>query len=150
MRRTRFDERTCPVARTTDVLGDWWTPLIIWELVLGRARFGELEEALGCSRSVLAQRLSRLVDEGIVVRTPYSLHPPRYDYCLSRKGNELRDVLCAMWRWGAEWMFEGERPSYELVDSRNGDIVRPVLVDELTGERLERFHLGRSLPQVEC
>jgi DNA-binding HxlR family transcriptional regulator len=144
MRRTRFDERPCPLARTTDLLGDWWTPLILWELALGRTRFGELEEALGCARSVLTQRLHRLVDEGIVIRAPYTLHPPRYDYRLSKKGNELRGVLISMWRWGSDWMFDGEGPSYELVDSCTGEGVRPVVIDEATGECLEHTHLRRS------
>jgi DNA-binding HxlR family transcriptional regulator len=84
----------------TDLLGDWWTPVVLWELHLGRTRFSELERGIGCSRAVLTQRLNRLVDEGIVERVPYEVHPPWYDYHLTPKGEELRTVLAAMWRWG--------------------------------------------------
>src|SRR4051794_5132458 len=68
MRRTRFDDWPCPIARATDLIGDWWTPLVLRELFAGRSRFDDIHAQLGCSRAVLAQRLGRLVDEGLLVK----------------------------------------------------------------------------------
>ena len=66
MRRTRFDDAPCPIARTADLIGDWWTPMVMREAFLGRRRFDEFQQALSLSRGVLAQRLARLVDEGLL------------------------------------------------------------------------------------
>ena len=106
MRRTRFDEWPCPIARATDLIGDWWTPLVLRELFAGRSRFDDIQAELGCSRAVLAKRLNRLVDEGMVVKVPYEVHPPRYDYRFTDKGRAFWDVLAAMWRWGSDWLWE--------------------------------------------
>ncbi len=76
MRRTRFDDWPCPIARVTDLVGDWWTPLVLRELFAGRSRFDDIQRALGCSRAVLAQRLTRLVEDGLLVKVPYAEHPP--------------------------------------------------------------------------
>src|SRR5207245_53084 len=104
MRRTRFDDWPCPIARVTDLVGDWWTPLVLRELFSGRSRFDDIQEQLGCSRAVLAQRLNRLIDEGMLVKVPYEQHPPRYDYRFTDKGRAFWDVLAAMWRWGSDWL----------------------------------------------
>ena len=116
MRRTRFDEWPCPIARTTDLIGDWWTPLVLRELFAGRSRFDDIQGALGCSRAVLAQRLDRLIDEGMLVKVPYEEHPPRFDYRFTDKGRAFWDVLAAMWRWGSDWLWDGDEPPVVLVD----------------------------------
>ena len=120
MRRTRFDNAQCPVARTADLLGDWWSPLILRELLFGRRRFAEIQESLEISKGVLAQRLKRFEDEGIVQRRPYQDHPPRDDYVLTEKGTALWEVMVAMWRYGDDWLFDGDGAPIELFDKRTG------------------------------
>ena len=137
MRRTRFDTWPCPIARATDLIGDWWTPLVLRELFSGRSRFDDIQESLGCSRAVLAQRLNRLVDEGLLVKVPYEEHPPRVDYRLTEKGRAFWDVLAAMWRWGSDWMWPEGEPPLVLVDRDDRHVVRPLVVDERTGEPLD-------------
>jgi DNA-binding HxlR family transcriptional regulator len=146
VRRTRFDDWPCPIARVTDLVGDWWTPLVMREAFYGRTRFDDFQEALGCSRAVLAQRLNRLVEEGLLVKVPYEDHPPRYDYRLTDKGRAFWDVLAAMWRWGSDWLWEEEGPPVVLVDRDTGEVVRPAVVDERTGRGLDirRLRLGRN------
>jgi DNA-binding HxlR family transcriptional regulator len=146
VRRTRFDDWPCPIARVTDLVGDWWTPLVMREAFYGRTRFDDFQEALGCSRAVLAQRLNRLVEEGLLVKVPYEDHPPRYDYRLTEKGRAFWDVLAAMWRWGSDWLWEDEGPPVVLVDRDTGEVVRPAVVDERTGRGLDvrRLRLGRN------
>ncbi len=137
MRRTRFDREPCPIARTTDLVGDWWTPMVLREAFFGRRRFDEFQQALGLSRAVLAQRLARLVDEGLLRKQLYEEHPPRYEYTLTDKGRSFFDVLAAMWRWGSDWLWDGERPPVELVDRASGQVVNPVVVDERTGAPID-------------
>lgn len=111
MRRTRFNEADCPIARTVDLLGDWWTPLVLREFFLGRRRFDELTEALGISRAVLSTRLKRLEDEGVIERHQYQERPPRSEYRLTEMGRDLEPVLMSMWNFGTAHLYgEGERP----------------------------------------
>ncbi len=87
---------------------------------------------------MLAARLDRLVDEGMLDRVAYEEHPPRYEYRLTDKGRAFWDVLAAMWRWGEDWLWpDGELPPVRLVDRETGDEIHPVVVDESTGERLD-------------
>jgi DNA-binding HxlR family transcriptional regulator len=137
VRRTRFDDDPCPIARTADLLGDWWTPLVLRELLLGCRRFGDLQQRLDINRSVLSQRLGRLEEEGVVVRRRYQDHPPRDEYELTEKGRDLWEVLAAMWSFGRRWMFDGDEPPLDLVDKTTGRPIRPEVVDGSTGRPLD-------------
>ncbi len=136
MRRTRFDNSQCPIARTSDLLGDWWTPLVLREFFYGRHRFDEFTEALGISRAVLSQRLKRLEAEGIIESRQYQERPPRNEYRLTQKGKALWDVVAAMWRFGEDWLFADEGIEVELIDRRTGEVIHPLMIDEATGEPL--------------
>ena len=96
-----YDMR-CPIARTLDIIGERWTILILRDLVVGGARkFHDFERSLaGISPNTLSARLKRLEDAGIVERRFYEQHPPRAEYLLTEKGNELRPVLRALLDWG--------------------------------------------------
>ncbi len=141
MRRTRFDDWPCPIARVTDLVGDWWTPIVMREVFAGRSRFDDIQQSIGCSRPILAQRLTRLVEEGLLVKVEYAQHPPRYDYRLTDKGRAFWDVLAAMWRWGSDWMWppgdgSGVAP-VALLDPETKQEIRPVVVDENSGARVD-------------
>lgn len=90
----------CSVAQCLEVVGEWWSMLIVRDAFLGVSRFDEFQQRLGISRNVLNQRLAHLVDEGVLAKVPYSDHPPRYDYRLTDKGRDLWPVLTAMRQWG--------------------------------------------------
>jgi DNA-binding HxlR family transcriptional regulator len=147
VRRTRFDRWPCPIARATDLIGDWWTPLVLREAFSGRRRFEDFQQALKVPRAVLAKRLGRLVAEGLLTKVPYAERPTRYEYRLTDKGRAFWDVLAAMWRWGSDWLWaDGKRPPVMLVDPDTGAEIRPVVVDENTGKRLDvrRLRVGRT------
>lgn len=131
MRRTRFDRAYCPIARTTDLLGDWWTPLLLRELILGKTRFAELQEGLDISKAVLTQRLRRLEEEAVIERQPYQDRPVRFDYVLTEKGRALWDVLLAMWQFGDDWLFT-DGAGVELFDTATGEPVRAAVIDSAT------------------
>ena len=93
----------CSVAQCLEVVGEWWSMLILRDAFLGVTRFDRFQERLGISRNVLNHRLTRLVDEGIMTRTPYSDRPVRYDYRLTDKGRDLWPVITAMRQWGDQY-----------------------------------------------
>jgi DNA-binding HxlR family transcriptional regulator len=147
MRRTRFDDWPCPIARTTDLIGDWRTPIIMREAFAGVRRFDDFHEHIGVPRAVLTQRLNRLVEVGMLAKVAYEERPPRYEYRLTEKGRAFWDVLAAMWRWGDDWLWgEDERSPVTLVDKDTRDEVRPLVVDENTGKPLDvrRLRMARA------
>lgn len=99
----------CPIARTLDVVGDRWTLLIIRDLLRGTHKYQDLLESLeGISTNLLAERLSRLVDEGLVIKTLYSEKPPRAEYHLTEQGQQLASVVDSLFEWGVKWRCWGQ------------------------------------------
>ena len=103
MQRTDFSEMACSIARTLDVMGEPWSPLILRDIFVGMSRFEQIQADLGISRKVLTERLNHLVDRGVLERRPYD-NRPRYEYILTGKGLELIDVLMVMVAWGDKWL----------------------------------------------
>ncbi|MER7277550.1 helix-turn-helix domain-containing protein [Dactylosporangium sp. NPDC000244] len=103
MQRTQFSDMACSIARTLDVIGEPWSPLILRDVYVGINRFEQLQSDLGISRKVLTQRLTWLVEQGVLERRAYSDRPPRHEYVLTTKGAELCDLLTVMVRWGDRW-----------------------------------------------
>jgi DNA-binding HxlR family transcriptional regulator len=103
MQRTDFSEMACSIARTLDVMGEPWSPLILRDIFVGMSRFEQIQADLGISRKVLTERLNHLVDRGVLERRPYDKRP-RYEYILTGKGLELIDVLMVMVAWGDKWL----------------------------------------------
>ncbi|HET6288222.1 MAG TPA: helix-turn-helix domain-containing protein [Amycolatopsis sp.] len=114
MKRTSFAQWPCSIARTMDLLGDWWTPLVLREAFYGIRRFDEFQQELGIARNTLADRLRRLVGEGLLEKRAYQADPVRYDYVLTEKGADFYGVLAAMSRWGDRWLAEEAGPPVVL------------------------------------
>lgn len=136
MKKVRFSDWPCSVARTFDIFGDWWTPLIMREAFYGVRRFDEMQRRLGISRNMLADRLGRLVDNEILSKEPYQDRPIRHEYRLTDKGRALSGVVMAAIRWGDDWLAPDGKPGV-LRDRRTGAEIRPVVVDEHTGEPID-------------
>jgi DNA-binding HxlR family transcriptional regulator len=103
MQRTNFGGMACSIARTLDVIGEPWTPLILRDVWVGFSRFEQIQADLGISRKVLTERLNHLVDRGVLERRPYDGRP-RYEYVLTEQGTELLDLLMVMVGWGDKWL----------------------------------------------
>lgn len=103
MERKSFAQMDCSVAQTLEVVGEWWSMLIIRDAFLGVSRFDHFQARLGIARNVLRQRLISLVADGVLEKIPYSDHPPRYDYRLTHKGRDLWPVLNALRQWGDQY-----------------------------------------------
>ncbi|HSD80191.1 MAG TPA: helix-turn-helix domain-containing protein [Solirubrobacteraceae bacterium] len=104
-----YDDQNCSIARALEVLGDRWTLLVIRDAFLGLRRFDDFQRDLGVARNVLADRLGRLVDEGILHRHRYQERPERFEYRLTAKGRELWPVTMALLRWGDRY-YAGDGP----------------------------------------
>ena len=103
MQRTRFGDMVCSIARTLEIAGEPWSPLIIRDVWVGLTRFDEIQRDLGISRKVLTERLKWLVAQGVLEQRLYSDRPPRHEYQLTEKGWELADILLAISAWGDRW-----------------------------------------------
>jgi DNA-binding HxlR family transcriptional regulator len=115
MRRTSLDSHPCSIARTLDVVGEWWAPLILRDVAYGVCRFGELQQDLGISANVLADRLDALVAAGVLERSVYQQRPERHEYRLTEKGAEVIPALLALMRWGDRWTWPGGRGPVRVV-----------------------------------
>ena len=146
MKRTRFADDICPIARTTDLMGDWWTPLVMREFLVGPRKFDQLQERLGVSRATLSQRLDRLVSEQLLEPRQYQDNPPRSEYVLTPRGLAFWNVLAAMWQFGEDWLFGDAGPKIALKDRESGRRVRVKVVDADTGEPINMHSLrtGRA------
>ncbi len=128
MLKRTYEGQNCSIARALELVGERWTLLIIRDTLLGLRRFDEFQESLGVARNILAERLNRLVEEGILERSAYSERPPRFDYRLTEKGRELALPLLALMEWGDRHM--SAKPP--RVARRRGDRspLRTVLVEK--------------------
>jgi DNA-binding HxlR family transcriptional regulator len=98
--RKSFEHMHCSVAQCLELVGEWWTMLVIRDAFRGVKRFDAFQSRLGIARNILTQRLNKLVAAGILTKQPYQEHPPRYEYLLTDKGRDLWPLLTAMRQWG--------------------------------------------------
>jgi DNA-binding HxlR family transcriptional regulator len=136
MQRSSFGDMQCSVARTLDIVGDTWTPLVLRDVALGISRFDAIQRNLGLSRKVLTQRLRSLEEHEVVTRTAYQDTPVRYDYRLTEKGKDLAMVLVAMQRFGDKWVFGPERAPLVWHHLGCGQVSEPVVCCDKCGEQV--------------
>lgn len=136
MRWTELSREACPVARGLSVVGDRWTMLVLRELFLGVRRFDRMQERLGITRHVLADRLRKLEAAGTVRRELYQERPARHEYRLTESGQELYPVLAALMAWADRHVPPDGAPPYTVVSRATGAPLDPVLVDRASGEEI--------------
>jgi DNA-binding HxlR family transcriptional regulator len=124
MKRTALADHPCSIARTLDVAGEWWTPLILRDVAYGVRRFAALQEDLGISANVLSDRLETLVAEGLLQRSVYHQRPERHEYVLTDKGADLIPALLALMQWGDRWAWPGGQGPVRVQHERCGHDVR--------------------------
>lgn len=127
MERKSFAGFDCSVAQCLEVVGEWWSMLVVRDAFLGVTRFDDFQRRLGISRNILQERLTRLADAGVLDRVPYSSHPPRHEYRLTDKGRELWPVLTAMRQWGDRYAAPNG-PPLEVVHTECGAVAQGVFV----------------------
>ena len=135
MQRKSFGKMPCPIARSLERVGEWWSILIIRDALHGFTRFDEFQKSLNIAPNMLTRRLSALVDAGLLQRRRYSERPPRYEYILTEMGRDFRPVIVAMFAWGNRH-FAPEGASVLLVNKKTQRAADPVLVDRRSGRPL--------------
>lgn len=103
--------KRCPIALSSDLIGDRWSLVIVRDMLMGKTRFGQfLGSSEAITASVLTARLIRLETAGLIEKTPYQDNPVRYDYALTAKGRGLLPVLQALSEWGNRYFPDVRRP----------------------------------------
>jgi len=136
MQRKSFEKMACPIARSLERVGEWWSMLLMRDALHGMMRFDEFQKSLGIAPNMLTRRLSALVEAGLLERRRYSEHPPRDEYVPTARGRDFRPVLIALLAWGNRH-FAPEGPSVQLIDSKTGTPVEPILVDRASGRSIQ-------------
>jgi len=122
MQRTSFETMNCSVAQCLEVIGEWWSMLIVRDAFLGVRRFDDFQSRLGISRNILATRLTSLVEAGVLQKAPYQERPLRHEYRLTEQGRDLWPVLTAMREWGDRWAAPDGAP-LEVVHDACGEVM---------------------------
>lgn len=132
MQHKSFGTMQCPIARSLERVGEWWSILILRDCFLGVKRFDEFEKSLGIAPNMLTRRLSGLVEAGMLERTQYNDHPPRFEYVLTERGRDFGPVLQAMLAWGNRH-FAPEGKSVVIINGETGEVAEPVMIDRVSG-----------------
>jgi DNA-binding HxlR family transcriptional regulator len=135
MRRKSFKSAACPIARSLERVGEWWSILILRDAMLGATRFEQFQKSLEIAPNMLARRLNALVAAGLMERRRYSERPPRDEYVLTESGRDFRPVLWSLLAWGNRH-FAPEGASVVLIDAASGAVADPVLVDRVSGRAM--------------
>lgn len=136
MRRKALNKAVCPIARALDVIGDWWSLLIVRDALRGTTRFGDFQKSLGMSKNILTRRLRTLTDQKILELVPASDGSAYSEYRLTDKGRSLYPVLVSLALWGQD-NAPTRGPHAHMVDKEKGEPVRPLQVTASDGRVLK-------------
>ena len=142
--RKSFADMHCSVAQCLEVVGEWWSMLIIRDSFLGVTRFDDFQARLGIARNILNQRLTRLVEQGVLDKVAYSDHPPRYDYRLTAKGRDLWPIITAMRQWGDQYAAP-DGPPLKVIHKKCGKISQAIMTCSACGDPLSARYV-RAVP----
>ena len=136
MSRTRLDDLNCSIANALDLIGEWWTILILREAFFGTRRFEDFQQHLGIARNILTARLRKLCDSGILERVPVKQGAKRHEYKLTRMGRDLYPTLIALTQWGDRWLHSAGGAPVKFVERASGEEIADVAILTKDGRRL--------------
>jgi len=135
MQHKSFADMQCPIARSLERVGEWWSMLILRDALRGARRFDQFQKSLAIAPNMLTRRLNSLVESGLLERRRYSDRPPRYEYVPTESARDFRPVLWLLISWGTKH-FAPEGPSLLIVDAKTGARADPIVVDSASGRPL--------------
>jgi DNA-binding HxlR family transcriptional regulator len=124
MKRKSLQGNPCPVARSLDLIGDWWSLLIVRDALAGTRRFSDFQKSLDVAKNMLSTRLKGLVEQGVMQLVPAADGSVYKEYVLTEKGRALQTVIVALSQWGNEFMYEPGEPGSVMVDARDRKPIR--------------------------
>lgn len=137
MKPTSFADMDCSIARTLDLVGSWWSLLIIREAMMGVSRFSEFERSLGIAKNTLADRLAHLVEAGILQKVTSDKGIKYKEYVLTEKGADLAPVMMALAQWGDKWSAHPDGPSFKFTNATSGEELQRIWPRHATGEKMD-------------
>ncbi|MGB5810669.1 MAG: helix-turn-helix domain-containing protein [Polyangiales bacterium] len=141
MSRSSWADVDCSVAQALDVIGEWWTLLILRNAFHGMRTFEAFQEHLGISSSVLSARLRKLTDAGVLSRHASKSDGRSVEYRLTRKGLELYPVMISLKQWGDEWCSNGRGLRLELLEKATGAPIAGAQVMSRDGSPLHAWEV---------
>jgi DNA-binding HxlR family transcriptional regulator len=135
MRNSEFPSQICSIARSLEIVGEWWTLLIVREAFFATERFSDFEANLGIAKNVLSDRLNKLVEAGILDRTPVPGRGNPVTYRLTEQGRDLLPVLIALMQWGDRWI-NRKRAPVRVLERQTGKEIARMAVSTQEGETL--------------
>ena len=136
MKRKCLGKSPCPIARSLEVIGDWWSLLILRDAFLGKRRFSEFQKSLGLAKNILCTRLQKLVSHDVLLMAPASDGSAYQEYQLTEMGRDLYLVLVSLRQWGERNLFEKGELELRLVDRESGKPVKPLELRSRDGRPL--------------
>ena len=136
MKTKSFSDMRCSIARTLELVGSWWALLIIRDAMMGARRFKHFEKSLGIAKNTLANRLSELIEAGILEKVAGSNGSAFDEYVLTEQGRELAPVMIALSQWGDKWVPHAKGPSTEIIDAQHGKPLPQIWPRGVNGEPL--------------
>jgi DNA-binding HxlR family transcriptional regulator len=136
VKRVSLEHAPCPAARALDVIGDWWSLLIIRDALEGVRRFSAFQSSLGIAKGMLATRLRDLVERGILETAPASDGSAYFEYVLTERGQGLHLVVAALRQWGEAELYRPDEQHSDLVDARDGRAVKHLALYAADGRSL--------------
>ena len=135
-KKTDLSTSACGIARSLNVIGDWWSLLIVRDALAGARRFGEFQTRLGLAKNILSARLRKLVEAGILKTAPAADGRARNEYLLTEKGEQLYLVLVALWQWGEKYSFDPGEQELFMVDREKSREMARMELNTVDGRRI--------------
>lgn len=136
MARNKIDNLNCSLADSLNLIGEWWTILILRESFFGTRRFEDFQQHLGIARNILTARLSTLCDNGILERVPVKEGAKRHEYRLTTMGRDLLTVIIALTQWGDRWLRKEQGAPVKFIERGSGEVIPEVSVRSKDGRQL--------------
>jgi DNA-binding HxlR family transcriptional regulator len=144
MTRNKLDSLNCSIANALDLIGEWWTILILREAFFGTRRFEDFQQHLGIARNILTARLRKLCDSGVLERAPIKEGAKRQEYRLTQMGRDLQPTLIALTQWGDRWLHATNGAPVKFIERATGEEIADVSVQTKDGRKLEARDLAMA------
>lgn len=142
MRRKTFAHMNCSVAQALEVVGEWWSMLILRELFMGTHRFRDFQRHLGIARNILAARLRKLTRQGVLRRVPAAGGARRYEYRLTEKGRALFPAITALRQWADHWVVGMDKMPVRAIEIASGEEIAEIKVLSRAGRELAPYDVA--------
>jgi len=142
MTRKNVDSLNCSLANTLNLIGEWWTILILREAIYGNRRFEDFQQQLGIARNILTDRLKKLCDSGILERVPVKEGSKRHEYKITPMGRDLYPALITLTQWGDRWLCPSEGVPIKFIEQETGEEIADVGIYSKQGQKLHQRDLA--------